>query len=1116
VIGEGSYGQVWLARSATGAYRAIKVVRRQLSDEGRGFHRAFQGLLHYEPISRTDDSLMDVLHVGPVEPVDHFYCVMELADPAPPLELDRPQGWLDPLTSSEPEQPLGRVLNPETYVPRTLRLMLDRQGRLPVAQCVELGLALGRALEGLHRRGLVHRDVKPSNIIFAGGRPKLTDIDLVTRPESTLKRVVAEGFSPPEGAGSPGADVYSLGKVLYEASTSLDRTQFPIPPVDLDPEETMAWADLNEVLLRACAFDPARRYGSVTEMLAELQLLVAGRSVRRLRVLERRQRWLLRLGVAAALALVLVGFVAVREVHHARRWQSAADESHSRLRELQLSHAQHALEDHQWHQATLWQVHALEAAEAWPASSAEISDLRWRIGTLESWTPRLIGLGEHENAINELAFSPDGQWFVTASEDGTAQVWEANTGQPIGPRLRHEQGINDVRFGPDSQWVATASLDGTLGIWDVPSGRPRLPPLQLGGEIWCLAIDPTGQRIAAGGQPGNLRIWDATTGEVVATPPPHHRIWWIAFSPDGQWLVSVGEDRMAQVVSTSDGTHRFPPLMHPDQVRHAAFSPDGQRLLTACRDGVARFWNAVTGEPEALEIRHLRLNYAGFDHAGRRVVTATGGKGEPSEARVWDATTGQPVGLPLRHDSRIRYAVFSPDDKWLAAASHDGWAQVARVGSDGKGIHLGHGGYVWALAFSPDGQRLLTAGRESVWRLWDLGPHRSTPMSYQPTAYYKACAGLYRESGWAWAGNDNGGGAWKIAPDDQVTEVAPLPEGWLPKAMDPDGRHLALVDGSFSMQAWCLDIRQPAGPTLSHPTNLMAAAWHPHRPWLATGDVDGVVRVWDPFTGEAVAGPFVLPNPPVGHLVFSHQGHFLAISTGGYTAQPGSFTLLETATFQPVGGIRTDPDAITVSAFSPDDDLVAVAVATYQDTRPGRVFFVKTETGQGVLRSLPHDDGVSHVAFSTDGRWLASSDEEGDTQVWSVPDLQPHGPPMRSQRSHPMTDFHPGGRHLAVASQDGSVAIWDWASGQLPLPRLQHGASVSVVQWYDQGHRLLTATAEGEVRLWPFNETREPVDRLRARAELEAGVALAEGGQMLPLSPEELLSRMRFLQNNSD
>src|SRR6266511_2640248 len=125
------------------------------------------------------------------------------------------------------------IRNSELYVPRTLRAEQLRYGRLPVAECVRIGLTLTSALAHLHKQGLVHRDVKPSNIIFVDGVPKLADIGLVVETSEAKSFVGTMGFIPPEGPGTPQADLYSLGKVLYEISTGKDRQDFPELPVEL-------------------------------------------------------------------------------------------------------------------------------------------------------------------------------------------------------------------------------------------------------------------------------------------------------------------------------------------------------------------------------------------------------------------------------------------------------------------------------------------------------------------------------------------------------------------------------------------------------------------------------------------------------------------------------------------------------------------------------------------------------------------------------------------------------------------------------------------------------------------------------------------------------------------
>lgn len=248
-VGSGAYGEVWLAQSVTGAYRAVKIVWREDFELTRTFHREFLGIQQFEPISRGHPCLVHILHVGWNEERGFYYCVMELADDA------------------EEGPNFGNV---NSYVPRTLGTDMRRHGRLDLTFCRDAGVYLADALYYMHNRGLTHRDIKPSNIIFCGGVCKLADIGLVAGfGERTF--VGTEGFVPPEGPGTPQADIYSLGKVLYEMSSGKDRMEFPEVPANLGDEEWPFWLDLNRVICKACAPDLKERFQTAGEFAEALQ-----------------------------------------------------------------------------------------------------------------------------------------------------------------------------------------------------------------------------------------------------------------------------------------------------------------------------------------------------------------------------------------------------------------------------------------------------------------------------------------------------------------------------------------------------------------------------------------------------------------------------------------------------------------------------------------------------------------------------------------------------------------------------------------------------------------------------------------------------------------------------
>jgi serine/threonine protein kinase len=232
-IGGGAYGEVWLARGVTGAMRAVKIVYREDFSDERTFEREFEGILRFEPISREHRGFVNILHVGRGDDQSEFYYyVMELGDDA------HNEGGI----------------NPVEYEPRTLRTdMLRKNGApLPTNFCIETGKRLAEALSELHERGLTHRDVKPSNVIFVDGKAKLADIGLVAAKDQRTF-VGTEGFVPPEGPGSEQADIYGLGKVLYEMATGMDRLQFPeLPNESPGDDSRKKWIRLNRTICDIC------------------------------------------------------------------------------------------------------------------------------------------------------------------------------------------------------------------------------------------------------------------------------------------------------------------------------------------------------------------------------------------------------------------------------------------------------------------------------------------------------------------------------------------------------------------------------------------------------------------------------------------------------------------------------------------------------------------------------------------------------------------------------------------------------------------------------------------------------------------------------------------------
>lgn len=251
-VGKGAYGEVWLARNAVGVYHAVKIMQRRLFPADEPYEREFRGIQKFMPISRTHPGLVHILHVGRNDEEKFFFCIMEAGD----------------------DETTGQQIDPDKYTPKSLGSEIERLGQIPPEECLRLGLALTDALAHLHTQKLIHRDIKPPNIIFVSGAPKFADIGLVTDlagQGEDVSYLGTEGYIAPEGPGTASADVYSLGKVLYEASMGRDRRLFPeVPTAILEQPRTALVRRLNEIIFKACESEVELRYKTALEMHADL------------------------------------------------------------------------------------------------------------------------------------------------------------------------------------------------------------------------------------------------------------------------------------------------------------------------------------------------------------------------------------------------------------------------------------------------------------------------------------------------------------------------------------------------------------------------------------------------------------------------------------------------------------------------------------------------------------------------------------------------------------------------------------------------------------------------------------------------------------------------------
>jgi len=585
----------------------------------------------------------------------------------------------------------------------------------------------------------------------------------------------------------------------------------------------------------------------------------------------------------------------------------------------------------------------------------------------------------HQDVVNSISYSPDGQLIASASSDNTIKIWQSR-GKLVETISGHQDSVIDVAFNPQGDLLASASEDNTIKLWN------------LQGEL----------QTTLSGHRGSV-----------------HRV---VYSPQGDLLASASGDRTVRLWSPQGNLINIL-TGHEQEILAVAFSPDGQTIATGDRAGILKLWNRQGKVIKTLSAHQLPIRAIDFSPDGQTLVTG----GDDNVAKIW-RSHGKLVKTLAGYDASVTGAKFSPDGTIIATSSWDKtiklWHSDGTLHSDLKG----HQGRVWRLAWSPDGSTIATAGWDSVIKLWQVKDSLVTTF-YGHTASVLSVAFHPQGKLIATASDDRTVKLWNL-DGTLATNFAQHSAEVYEVVFSTDGEFVASASLDRTIKLWHLD-GSLIFTSKGHNAPVTDVDFFINNSALLSSGHDKTIRFWQLKSSDNQIETILQQT------IFAHQAIItdLDISQDNQLIASVSndrYLKLWQGNGNLMRAIVADSIGLKSVAISPDAKTIATV---------GKEQSIKLWNPQGeLIRTIKgHQATILDVEFSPNGKQIASASADTTVKVWDIEGkllttLQGHSGRVWN------LDFSPNGQQLVSVSEDKLVKLWD-LQRILNLNYLQYGCN---------------------------------------------------------------------------
>ncbi|MCP4288848.1 MAG: hypothetical protein GY792_31235 [Gammaproteobacteria bacterium] len=661
----------------------------------------------------------------------------------------------------------------------------------------------------------------------------------------------------------------------------------------------------------------------------------------------------------------------------------------------------------------------------------------------------------HDATVGKAIWNQDESLVLTASWDGTARVWDAESGTELLILSGHSGSVWQAVWNSDESRILTASLDGTARVWDAENGAELLTLAGHLDGVWQAVWNADESLVLTASWDGTARVWDAESGTELLTLAGHSdRVNYAKWNANENRILTASDDNTARVWDAENGTELLILAGHSNSVLQAVWNTNASRILTTSRDGTARVWDAESGAELLIITDHTNIIWQAVWNADEsRILTAS----FDNTARVWDAENGAKLLTLAGHSDGIVQAVWNADESRILTASLDG---TTRVWDAENGTELlilaGHLDDVKQAVWNADESRILTTSKDGTARAWDaeIGTELLTLVGHSDSVVQAVWD--TDESRILTASRDGIARVWNAENGAKLLTLAGHSDSVWQAVWNSDESRILTAGADDTARVWDAESGAELLTLAGHSDSVWQAVWNADESRILTASKDGTARVWDAESGTELL-TLVGHSDSIEQVVWNvDESRILTASKDGTARVWDAESGTELLTLTLPG--RSIP--VEQAIWNVDESRIL----TIHWDNTVRVW--DAENGTKLLALSGHTSWIWQAVWNADESRILTASEDNTARVWDAGSSTELFTLSGHSGSVWQAVWNSDESRILTTGADGTARVWDAESGTELFALFGHSGSVWQAVWNSDESRILTAGEDSTVRVF--------------------------------------------------